>query len=327
MTNPASRRARRLPMRNMVFSLEGIVERVELYNVRTKKTDLVLDCYPRKNLIVDAGLDGIGNGVRLTNLISYMGVGTDNTTPAAAQTSLLAPLGARSNSNGGFADSVAYNGTGSVYWQVTRTRVIAAGVATGNLTEFGFFSGLTGGTMWMRQLFLSGGTPTTVTKAADQELRVTYTWRIYIQTTTSVTSISIGGVSTDCTVRAMDVDNDAYWGSTGCVMYLGFWAGLNQNARAYESDTFPTTTGGDFDASPAEASSLTYSTYSNGNFYRDATLTFEPSVANFTTGIGSVAFTPWSSFSRALGMTFSPKVAKDNTYRFTQVIRVTWARH
>lgn len=308
------------------MSIQGIVKRVELVNVRTGLVELSLPGW--ENLIVDAGLNGLGDGtLSLTNMIQYLAVGTDNTTPAAVQTSLIAQLGTRSNSNGGFADVIAF-GPANAYIELTRTRVIAAGVATGNLTEFGFFSAAASGTMWTRQLFLAAGIPTTITKAADQELRVIYAWRIYPQQTEATTQLTINSVLTDCTTRSMDIDNDAYWGSGGAVKNLGGWTtSVQDNFRAYETDVFPTLTGGDFTGTPANASSVAYQAYVAGNFYRDVDIIFEPGVANFATGIGALAFTPWGTFSRALGVKFSPKIGKDSTYRFTFRARIAWARH
>ncbi len=307
------------------FGIEGIVKRVELVNARTGIIERALTGYPRKNLITDAGLNGIGNGTDLEALINYLGVGTDNTTPAVGQTALGAQVGARYNANGGFADVVS-SGPNFAYWEVEITRVVPTTGGNGNLTEFGFFSAGSGGIMWCRQLFLDGGTPTAITKTSEQELRITYAWRVYPQAAEDPDALTIGGVSTTCTSRAMDIDNAAYWGANGAVKQLGNWSSANQNARAYETNSFPTTTGGDFTGTPAEASAMTYQAYVNGNFYRDVDIVYEPGVANFATGIGAIAFTPWSTFSRALGTTFSPKVAKNNTYRFTYRARVAWAR-
>jgi len=305
----------------VALGLEGIVKKVELVDAATGIVERSLSSF--KNVITDAGLDGIGNGTTIDSMVNYLAVGTDNTTPAVGQTALGSQLGARYATNGGVADVVTA-GPSYAYWELARTRVIPTNDCNGNLTELGFFSAAASGIMWMRQLFLDEmGDPTTITKLNTQQLRVTYAWRVYPSTAISTDVISIGGTSTDCDARALDIDNQYEWGDGGMLKRIGEWT---LGASCYETDTFPTTTGGYFTGTAVGASSKTVGSYTNGTFYRDITMVWEPGFANFATGIGAVGFTIKGNGLTCLGTTFSPKVAKDDTQRFTYVARVAWAR-
>lgn len=301
------------------FGIEG------LFRVELIRRGRIVRALEFQNLITDAGLNAIGNGTTLDSLVQYLGVGTDNTSPAVSQTALGAQVGGRTNSNGGFADVVT-SGASYSYWQLARTRLFLEAEANGNLTELGMFSAATAGTMWCRQLFLDDlGNPTTLVKTSEEQLRVTYSWRIYPNQSQVEDVLTIDSVETSCLSRAMDIDG-TYWNASGFLKLLGAWTPFNQNMRAYETNTFPAITAGDFTGTPAEASSRTVQAYSNGNFYKDIDIVWEPAVANFATGIGAVAFGPCASFTRGLGTTFTPKVQKINTQRFTFRARIAWGR-
>src|SRR5690606_35179901 len=124
---------------------------VELIHART---GLVKRRLHFRNLITDAGLDAMAGGVGISSLINYLAVGTGSSEPSYTDTTLNAEV-ARTNNNGGFGDSDAVVGSGDLveYWRRIRTRVFTQAEANGNLTELGFFSAASGGTMWNRQLF------------------------------------------------------------------------------------------------------------------------------------------------------------------------------
>jgi hypothetical protein len=313
------------------LGIEGIIKSVELINVKTGKVTLRLGPFP--NLIVDAAMNAIGSSsadTDIDSLIEYLGVGTDNTAPAAGQTALGSQVDDRYNDNDGFSDSYA-SGAGYAYWEATRTRVIAAAFGNGNLTELGFFKAASGDTMWSRALFLDGGgSPTTVVKTSDEELRVVYAWRVYLTLSPTTDVLTIDSISTDCDSRALKGNESDAWGALGYLRYLGRWNTDYRVAKGYETNVFPAIAGGGFTGDSDLPDSISLVSYGAGNFYRDMDIVFEPGDANFTTGIGAIALPhPYliSQGDHALGTTFDPKVDKSNLERFTFRARVSWGKH
>lgn len=302
------------------MGIEGIIKSIELIDAATGIVERRLG--PYRNIITDAGLNAIGNGTKIDTLVNYIAVGTSSTPPAATDTALGAETGVRTTYNGGITDVVTAEAS-YTYWEVTRTRVFTEAESNGNLTELGFFSANAGGTMWCHQLFRDElGDPTTLTKLNTQQLRITYAWRLYPDITVATDTLSIDGTSTDCDARAMRVDNSNGWGSL--VKNLGAWS--TGQTRCYETNTFPTPTGGDFSGTSVTASSATLQAYSNGNFYRDIDFVWDPGVANFATGIGAVGIVCVLNTDPCFGTTFTPKVGKTDVHRFTYTVRVSWAR-
>ena len=81
--------------------------------------------------------------------------------------------------------------------------------------------------------------------------------------------------------------------------------------------------------STAASSSATLSAYTNGNFYRECDFRWEPTVANFATGVGSITTDVHGGSSNNLNWitTFSTKMNKTNTKRIVFLGRYSWARH
>lgn len=276
-------------------------------------------------------MNELGGSSTVNNMMQYLAVGTDSTAPAAGDTGLIAETGVRTNDNGGFSDVVGF-GASNEYAYVQRVRLFEEAESNGNLTEVGLFKNSSGSPMWMRQLFKDGGgTPTTIVKTASDQLRVTYEFRVYPPASDVTGTISISGVNFDYTGRAANVDDASAWGSTGILLLMGGW-NTSARARVYETQTLGTD-----EAEPAgtshAASSISYSVYSAGNFYRDCTHIWEPSAGNPALGVGTSAFgfvaaTANPAFQTAWERTSDgTRIDKDNTKRLTLVTRVSWANH
>lgn len=158
------------------------------------------------NLILNQGLDQVATyGVTLTGSgaiggssptasIQYAAVGTDSTAPAVTDTGLGAEV-ARTNvgSSGGTVDESISRSADGVYDHV-RTYEFDFSEAIGNLTEWGISPIATAGSnLYARELFRDGGgSPETVSKTADDKLRLVYTRRITITPTEwTATSLAI----------------------------------------------------------------------------------------------------------------------------------------
>jgi hypothetical protein len=291
---------------------------VELVHART---GLVKRRLRFRNLITNAGLNALGSGTAISDLIQYLAVGTGSNTPSFTDTALQAEI-ARTNSNGGFADVDTANGSGDtlVYWSRVQTRVFTESQANGNLAELGFFNQATGGTLWNRQLFLDElGNPTVITKTNEDQLRVQYEYRIYPPMADNVQNIVINGVDTSVTSRPAQVASSASWGSTGALNSLGVlgatfsWVSETATLLGRNGTTQGTLVG-----------STAYQAYTPGTFYREAKTTFGPSQANFATGVQYHAISLLGSCQYQ--MVFSPKIQKTNTQRLEIMHRITFNR-
>lgn len=113
------------------------------------------------NLVVSAGLNFICDRMEGTTeaVMSHMGVGSDNTTPAAGDTDLGTLLGSRE-----VLDSTTVSAN-----TITYVSTFEAGDGTGAITEAGIFNAATGGTMLCRTVF------DVVNKQADDTMTITWT--------------------------------------------------------------------------------------------------------------------------------------------------------
>lgn len=303
--------------------LEGYFE-VDLIDA---KSGVIKQHLEFRNLITDVGLNALGsNTASLNSSLTYLAVGTGNSTPDVTQTALDSEVG-RTNNAGSFSDTFT-SGPSFEYWEGARVRLFTEAQANGVLAELGFFNLAAAGIMFNRQLFRDGsGVPITIPKTSSDQLRVTYKWRIYSNQIPVVQSINISGVTTDVTNRAYRVDVNSGWGgaltpgASGLVLQLGLW---NTNALAGDSNVMPTVTNNIANTTSANRSSGTLQSYVNDTFYKDIEYVWEPGVGNFTGGIGNIAVSLTSSPTALT--TFSPKVNKDNTKRFVIMNRYSWAR-
>jgi len=310
-------------LRNAVV-VEGYFT-VELIHVRT---GLVKRRLHFRNLITDVGLDALAGGTGIGNLINYLAVGTGSSEPNYTDTTLDAEI-ARTNSNGGFADLNEMVGSGNLveYWRRIRTRVFTEAQANGNLAELGFFSAASGGTMWNRQLFRDElGQPTTITKTSEDQLRVTYEYRVYPPWDDVVQEIEVNGAPTEVVNRPVRVGHPWYWGSELNEAALNGLGGVGTNRLiAIETDALPGRNG-DPPLGSIAASHVVQS-YTPGTWYREREARWEPSGANFATGIGLFqSLANGTNRSATFASKVTPKIMKRDTQRLIVMERWTYAR-
>jgi hypothetical protein len=315
-----------------------------------KPTGVVKQKLQFSNTIANGMLNYIGDSFNLGQSSfyyslftdAYMAVGTGTTAPAVTDTKLVNEI-ARTKSLGSPAITITsgYNAE-AIYWWKKVTKVFLPGVGTNsNLTEVGIFddsnANINGGTLFVRQLFRDiNGTPTSINKQAEDELRLTYELRLYPQQVSSVSTLTINGVSTTCTTRGYDVDStspgrwgDTNNGSTGLMNQFGrVWANSTSTSRvgAFPTHSMPSLTSTQVGTVTA-SSAATWGTYTTGSYYRDQTITFNPGLGNLT--IGSII---WGSPNADPGQnapfitTFNPPFTKTSTQRATFVGRLSWGR-
>jgi hypothetical protein len=309
--------------------IQGYFE-VELIH---KPTGTVKQKLQFPNVITNAALDRIGAGTGAIRSYTWAAVGTGTDTPTTTDTTLSAQV-VRTDSAGSpsIAGSNFYDTVG-IYWRRRITRVFLSGVGTGNLTEVGLFNASSGGTMLCRQLFRdNAGNPTTIVKTADDELRITYEFRIYPQQTSNTTTLTIKSVSTTCTTRAYDVDSSNRWGAAdgaetaGLVNSLGdTWqtAVGSGGIQAYTASAMPTLT--NIQTGTAfNPSSAAWGSYTNGTYYLDQTVTLLPGLGERS--IGSIIW-GYASFTQPVFITtFDPPILKTATERAIFTGRFSWGR-
>jgi len=126
----------------------------------TDKDGAIIDERDINNLVVTAGKTHIASRMVGTssNVMSHMGLGTDNTSPAAGDTALGAEVGR--------ASLTSYTASTNT---LTAVATFSAGVATGALTEAGLFNDASTGDMLCRTTF------STVNKGASDTVSITWT--------------------------------------------------------------------------------------------------------------------------------------------------------
>ena len=139
---------------------EGLKLRGDLDIVLRDKNGNIKESRKETNLVVSAGLNFICDRMAGTAeaVMSHMAVGTGSTAPAANDTALETPLGAREA-----LDSTTVNTN-----TITYVSSFEAGDSTGAITEAGIFNAATLGTMLCRTTF------GVVNKGADDTLQITW---------------------------------------------------------------------------------------------------------------------------------------------------------
>jgi hypothetical protein len=281
------------------------------------------------NLITDSGLNLLNNSTLSTlGLMSWVGVGTGSTEPAVTDTILDNQVGNRTNT-ASVGDGEFSNSGGSItWWERQISRLFDFAEANGNLTELGFFTAATGGTMFARQLFRDEfNDPTTITKTADDQLRIIYRYRIFIPTTDEFhANQDIGGNNYDVTVGSVGRGGTTAWGSSGSGMLLNSMATAASlgaaSAVAFQNAAFPANRNNNAELSGSSAASTARSNnpaYVPGSFERNIEWQWGASVANFN--IQGIRLHPISSPQVASSIVgpflavFDPVISKVDTHR------------
>jgi len=276
------------------------------------------------NLLTDGLMNRLGdNTLTLANAFQFLDVGTGSAPPQTTDTGLQASLGLRINSNGGVAN-VTLNNTSPEYTFRRLTRIFTETQVTGSLTELGFWTAGTGGTLTNRSLFKdSAGNPTTVFKTSSDILRVQYEYRLYAPLFDVTDTINIGTGSITYTIRPQRVQDLAGWSTL--LDDFGDWSAF---ARVHDSDTLQPRTAQN-NATPSEDASASLAPYSNGSFFRDCTITVSPTVGNFTSGFGLFTYTMFRENVNSpyfWQLSLSPRIIKNTDQLFQITLRQSWSR-
>ena len=308
-----------IPMIELKSELEGIIKLEIIKEDGTLKQGKALNI-PFKNLITNIGLDYLSSGNTIGAACQYCKVGTGSTAPSVNDTSLASKVG--STSPAGTITNSVQTSVEPYYSQHKTVYTFSIGAVVGNLTEIGFFSDSSGGTMWSRALIKdSGGNPTVLTLLATEQLKVTYTViRYFPASATGSFTLNTNGVNS--TINYTIKPSNVYW-----MFKSGFCSSNTMSIYAYETNIL-----GGIGVQPsgayAEASS-TSNNYITGTFERSSTTVFGPSIANYTTGIGSIVFwcvSQFGTYYTGYQCSFSPKIMKTSSQTLAIGIRLSWGR-
>lgn len=238
----------------------------------------------QQNHVLNTGMDILGSGS--TTMMEYCSVGTGSTAPADTQTALVARVATVSRTG---ANTYGASGSVPYYGWLRGVFDFPAGTATGNIAEIGL-SNSAGSTCYTRALIRdAGGTVTTVTVLSTESLRVTYEARVYVSTADATFTQTVKGTSTTFTLRPFDVNGASsmaqaasrafqatainlpggFSSASACFAYGG--------ASAVIAAVTATSIGGTY---LGTASAISAAAYTNGNYYRDGTVTFGAASAN-----------------------------------------------
>lgn len=273
------------------------------------------------NIITDTGLNVWARDGTPANAAIYVAVGTGSNAPAATDTSLQAQAGTRSNSapTGEGNGTTGYVGPGPHrhYYRFVRQFLENSNIDNIALTEVGFFSAATGGEMFNRQLITDEvGTPAPLVKLPDEklyfDLDIIYVPADY---TAVPGQITISGSGThDVRMQTNNIDDEGY-------QFPVLWSGnLHYNLGATESNALPPASTDVFASTFIGSTGTSGSTaaYVPGTFYREVTSVWEPTQANFATGIGMLGFQLGNASNRyRYLMALDQKIMKGSTHRLT----------
>lgn len=310
------------------------------------KHKTVLDRWSFHNIITNGGMDAIGGiiGSETGEMFFAMETGAGSSTPTGTDTALASAISGRTTN----VESELYlsgsDASGSWY-SIKRGYLFSEAQANGNITELGIYTLAAGGRLVSRALVRdSGGTPITITKTADNQLRVFYEYRVYVPVGDVTGTFVVGANSYNYTIRPQDVPTNRGWGSNprassggtnpGGYAYELFqrsWGSATAYYQCSPSGTLVDPSGSIVLTTPAVATTVTKQTYVNGNYYVDVDAIWNPSTANFG-GTGIKALRLKAAGAGNIGtvynyqMVFSTNIPKINTQQLTLRFRYGWTR-
>lgn len=304
----------------------GISGRYDVELIHTR-TGIVKRKLSFPNLVTDQFLRAISAGDRIDGYTSYIGVGTGSTAPDVSQTSLESEV-ARTDNSGGFSNESGSEG--SEYHWFRRTRVFTESEANGNLTELGAFrSAASNAVMFNRQLFRDEfGEPTTITKTPEDQLRITYTYRVYPPMADTIDIVMFQGSPVEVITRTKSATSTAAGGWLSLLTTLGSRNEYTSNFRLDESSDLHSRTSTNFPG--VNASSVSWQTQANQHA-AEFEVIWGPDRANFSAGVGSFCIslnaTVTGNRVPSFRSTFSQQILKTDTERFILQGQITYKRY
>ena len=313
----------------------------------------VVGTWKFSNVITNAFMNGIGSGSFGVNgiysALNRMRVGTGSAIPSGTDTNLQAPIGNFVTSNGGIDDQTGFmsgSGTFDNYQWFQRSRLFDFNDASGNITEIAWFT-TTNNTAIVRSLVRdSFGTPTSIPKTNDEQLRIRYEMRMIVPITTSSFNIVIGNTTHSAVIYPNDVDAPRVNLTNWAFLFDAFggtsWQGTTQiHCVTYQSWSIAGGTWNPFTpinvVNRADQDTRSAAIYVNDSFFRQTTHSFaatNATINSYPSGILAVGLSPvintapsnFYNINYPWFITFNPPIIKTDTQRLNFFVRWQWAR-
>lgn len=286
-----------------------------LRNAGTDKEHLE-DFGESPNMLLDGFFERFASGELGTNWYCFVGTGTGIV--ESQQSSLESAIGQADNMILGAhvcskeLDDYVLTQSATGEWGI--------GAIVGNISEVGIeFGGNNPSTLDSRALITDAqGSPTTITVTSEDKLIVKYTLRYIIPTQQHVSTVDFSGVSTTCTLEALNTLNN-YWNIRAA------FADFKGECRYSSNQQIVNNPESSIGSASSSSVSVTYSRQQSG--VRRASFFADTNALNAEGGLEYVAFcNPNANFYIVLGLHFSPKIPKDNTKTLTLNLDFTLTR-
>lgn len=274
------------------------------------------------NLVLDGGLDRLGQSATSPNCLQYCSVGTGSVAPAVGNTGLGAYLASVSNF---LLDSGSNVGTPTYAGVVICHHTFAQGAVVGNITEVGM-GWQTGGTgLFSRSLIVNGsGTPVALTVTALDVLTVYYKLTITPVITDSNSSVVISGTTYNFVARLANASLFQQSPNYSLTSEVG-WGYVSIAAVHPAGCTIGAITAVPSGTTQSPATSNPRGSYTNGNFYADTVITWGPLAGNATGGVQGLNV-QFMNYGGRWQWVFATVIPKDNTKTLTLTVRYAWGR-
>src|SRR5690606_2776896 len=158
--------------------------------------------------------------------------------------------------------------------------------------------------------------------SSDEQLEVTYELRLYPNLNDVPATVMVGSNSHDTITRPIAVTDTSSWKPAQPPSSLVNAARSSAAVAAYSGDLVPyTNSTTSLSGSLGNASSGTTAPYTDGNFYRDISNTW-----NISTGNGNIRVVMFKFNCAVFQVRFDPVITKTNTQVLTLHQRIPWAR-
>jgi hypothetical protein len=268
------------------------------------------------NLVLDAGLNRIGGNAPF----GFAMVGTGTTAPAIGQTALVAQVGSTSTQQGSVVTGVdAPNG----YSYMRITYRFGVGVATGTLSEVGV--GWSSTDCFSRALIVDGGgSPTTVTVLADEELDLTYELRAYWPLSDLTGVIALDSINYSTRVRTA---LNGTWNDRWASFIAGGVSITSADVSLYPAQASLSAFGDQSTAPSGTAGVISGALANNGayvsnQFYRNYRLTV--GLSAYTSPIGAALLTTPLGYYKVM---FDAPIPKSGSNTLQLDFRLTFGRY
>lgn len=248
--------------------------------------------------------------------LNYAQCGSGSAVPAVTDVQLQTFIAGKTND---LKTSTVVNSTDR-YVYMQRAYTFDVGAATGNISEIGVGSAVSGANLFSRALVKDiNGSPTTITVLADEQLRITYEFRVY-QPTADIFAGTVSGYSIVArSANVNDLNYSSGWSMDSLFVLGSAYYGFVSDGAVGPITGGPSGTGAQLNPFTQAAQAA----YVAGSFSRDIVLTFGPNDFNFVNGIGAVRL-PYGPTQFQFG--FTPNIMKTSTQALKITLRYTWAR-